>query len=330
MSHVVVTGASGLVGANLVRDLLREGRPVRALVHTDTRALQGLPVEQVRCDVRDARAVADAVAGADVVYHLAACISVGQYAASDVAAVNVGGTENRVQACLRQGVGRLVHFSSIHACDRRPDDGTVDERRALVPDAATCSSYDRSMALGERVVQAAVAGGLDAVVVVPTAVIGPYDFKPSYLGGVIAKLARGGQPVLVTGGFDWVDVRDVSAGARAAEARGRRGERYLLSGRWCSVEDLAAAIDEITGRERHRLTIPSGVAREAFAGYARALRLVGRSTAFTPEAVEALQHHRWVSHAKASRELGYRPRPLRETLADTIAWMDGRWDGAPA
>jgi dihydroflavonol-4-reductase len=297
-------------------------------VHRDTRALEGLAVERVPCDITDARSVSAACAGAEVVYHLAACIRVDSRAAGLVHAVNVGGTENVLRACRDHGVRRLVHFSSIHALDYRPTDAVIDEQRPWVPDQSGLV-YDRSKAAADRRVLQAVQLGLDAVIIYPTAVLGPWDFKPSPLGGVIARLARGRMPVLVAGGFDWVDARDVAAGARAAEERGRPGQRYLLSGHWCAVRDLAAAVAEISGRPSRRVTVPAGWARAAFYLYSRTAWLLGRSTVYTPEAVEILQRHRLVSSAKAAGELGYRSRPLRETLADTVAWWAGR-EGTPA
>lgn len=324
MAHVVVTGGSGLVGANLVGDLVRAGRRVRVLVRADTRALDGLPVDLVACDIRDAPGVSEAVAGADVVYHLASSISVGQLPAAYVHAVNVGGTQNVVRACRERGVGRLVYCSSIHALDHRPDEVPVDERRPLWADGRHCSAYDFSKASAERVVLEAVRDGLDAVIVNPTAILGPRDFKPSWMGRFLVRLSRGHLPVLMDAGFDWVDARDVAAGALAAAARGRRGERYLLTGHWCSLPDLAAVVTRVTGRPLPCVALPVAWAQALAGPYSCANRLVGRVTPITPEAVEATRHCRVVSRAKAVRELGYCPRPLPETVRDTLAWLDGR------
>lgn len=323
MSLVVVTGASGLVGANLVRDLVREGRQVRVLVRSDTRAVAGLPVEAARGDLRDAAAVRDAVTGAESVYHLASSISVGQLPPEYVRAVNVGGTQNVVRACRERGVGRLVYCSSVHALDHRPDGVPVDERRPLWTDHEQCSAYDFSKAAAERVVLDAVREGLDAVIVEPTAVLGPNDFKPSWVGRFLVRLARGRQPVLTDSGFDWVDARDVAAGARAAERLGRTGERYLLSGHWCSLPEMAALVGQVTGRSLWHVTLPVAWAQALARPYAYANRLAGRVTPVTPETVEATRHCRVVSRAKAAAELGYDPRPLRETLSDTVAWLEG-------
>lgn len=297
---------------------------MRALVHTDARALEGLPVETVRCDVRDRQAVADALAGAEIVYHLAGAVSVGQVPAAYTHAINAGGTENVVAGCLTHGVARLVHCSSIHALDHRPDDVAVDERRPLWADGRLCSAYDFSKARAERAVLRAVAEGLDAVIVEPTAIVGPCDFKPSWTGRVLVRLAHGRQPALMNGGFDWVDARDLTAGMRAAAVRGRCGERYLLTGHWASLPELASLAAGVYGRRALHVTVPVAWAKAAAYPYALANHAVGRMTPITPEAVEAVRHCRLISRAKAEQELGYSPRPLRETVTDTVLWLDRR------
>ncbi len=318
---VVVTGASGHIGSNLVRALAGAGRRVRALVHRNARALEGVEVERVSGDVRDPASVARALDGAEVVFHLAARITIGGDPADEVRAVNVQGTGNVVEACLRQGVRRLVHFASIHALSGTPAGKPVDEARPLSGSGAPL--YDRTKAEGLSAVLEGLGRGLDAVAVMPTAVIGPADLAPSRMGQVLLDLYHGRFPALVEGGFDWVDVRDVVAGALAAERRGARGGRYLLSGRWLSLGDLAALVARVPGARPPRWVCPMWLAR---AGAPLALgwsRLAGTRPLFTPAALHALRNHRWVSSEKAARELGWAPRPLEETVADTFEWFRG-------
>ena len=213
-----VTDASGHIGANLVRALLKEGRPVRALVNTDRKALNNLNVETVQCDVCDPYSLYRAFAGADVVYHLATTIALSMNDWPAVEAVNVTGTRNVVDACLKCGVRRLVHFSSIHALLQEPLNSPVNELRPLV-DSEDCPPYDRSKAAGEREVRQGIEQGLDAIILNPTGVIGPHDYKLSYFGEVLLAMAQGKLPALVEGGFDWVDARDVVQGALRAEER---------------------------------------------------------------------------------------------------------------
>jgi dihydroflavonol-4-reductase len=319
---VAVTGAAGHIGANLVRSLLAQGRAVRAVVRESTAGIDGLPVEVVRCDVTDAEACRRALAGAQIVYHLAARISVGWDPPAKVEAVNIVGTRNVAEACLGCQVERLVHFSSIHAFAADPADGVVDESRPLTENHPRNLIYDRSKAEGERQVAAAVARGLDAVIVNPAAAVGPNDFVPSAMGQVLLDLSRGRFLALVGGaGFNWVDVRDVVASALLAECRGRKGEHYLLSGHWLSFVDLARLWGRVSGAKIPRMVVPMGLARAAapFAvGWARLRR---KRPLFTSDSLRVLRNHRQISHAQANAELGHNPRPLQETLRDTYEWF---------
>ncbi len=317
--NVAVTGATGHIGANLVRALIERGDQVRALIHEDERALEGVDAERLRVDVRDLPALRRGFDGVDLVFHLAARISIAPGDEDEVHDVNVVGTRNVVEACLASRVRRLCHFSSIHALSPEPRDGTVDEERPLA--AGSWLPYDRSKAGGELQIKEGVERGLDAVTVNPTAVLGPHDYKPSQLGGVLLDLYHRRLPGLVDGGFDWVDVRDVVAGALAAAEKGRTGERYLLSGARRSILELARTVEEVTGVRPPRLVTPMWLARGVAPFATGWARLMGRPPRFTAESLHALRNHQMVSHDKAARELGYLVRPLKDTVAATFDWF---------
>jgi dihydroflavonol-4-reductase len=310
---VVVTGASGHVGANLVRELLRRGRRVRALVRQeDPPALRGLDVERVLGDARDSTSLRRAFAGAEVVYHLAAVISITGDQGGLVFETNVAGARNAAAAALECGARRMVHFCSVHAFDSSPLDETLDETRARVG-AAGFPAYDRSKAAGEAEVREVVRQGLDAVIVHPTGIIGPHDYKLSRMGELFLRLYERRIPALLPGGFDWVDVRDVVDGAIAAEEKGGCNESYLLSGHWASLRELATLAERVTGVRAPRWSAPMALAR--LGALLRPRWLHGeREPLFTWESLAALRANRNVSHAKAERELGYRPRPLEESV----------------
>jgi len=318
---VAVTGASGHLGANLVRALVASGRRVRALVHTNRAGIAGLPIEVMRVDVLDRSSLVPAFSEVDTVFHLAAKISAGWESEHVVRAVNVEGTRNVAEACLAARVHRLVHLSSIHAFGPDLGTSTLDESTPLA-ESPSDGVYGFAKAEGERAVLAAVASGLDAVILNPTAILGPFDFQVSAMGEVLLALALGKLPALVAdASYDFVDVRDVVAAALAAERRGRRGEHYLLPGTRLSLIELARLWAEATGRRAPRLVAPMWLARfgAVFApGWAR---LRGRRPLFTSESLSVLRDHRAVSGRKAEAELGHRPRPLPETLRDTFAWM---------
>jgi dihydroflavonol-4-reductase len=315
----VVTGASGHVGANLVRTLLSRNRPVRALVHRNHKALDGLDVEKTEGDLCDLESLCRAFEGAGIVYHLAAYISLSMDEWPVSERINVIGTRNVVEACLQMGVRRLVHFSSIHSFDQKPFDIPVDESRRQV-DHRNCPPYDRSKAMGEKEVCNGGERGLNYIIVNPTAVVGPYDYGPSHFGEALIALAKGKMPALIEGGFDWVDVRDVVEGAVHAEEKAPAGSQYLLSGHWVSLCDLAALIQEITGISIPRLVCPLWLAPAGVPFTGLYSRITGRRPLYTSVSLRALHSNRTISHGKATRELDYKPREFRETIIDTLQW----------
>ncbi|MBN2354139.1 MAG: NAD-dependent epimerase/dehydratase family protein [Spirochaetales bacterium] len=317
----LITGAAGHVGANLIRVLLKRGRRVRAAVHEDFRAFAGLDIEKTACDITDRTSVERALEGVDVVYHCAARIAISKRDERGMAETNVEGTRNLADAALLRGVRRFVHFSSIHAISSGSPDETVDETRPPV-DRASGMLYDATKAEGERIVLDAVQRGLDAVIVNPTAVIGPYDFKPSLMGDFFLMLLRGRLPGLVRGGFNWVDARDVAAGAVLAEEKGRRGERYILGGTWESVQGLSRLIEAVAGVKTTKYTIPLLFAYIGLPVLALGSAITGSRRLYTRDSLKTLAEYRSVSSRKAETELGYRHRSLEETIKDTVAWFE--------
>ncbi len=318
---VVVTGAGGHVGANLVRALLARGRPVRALLHEHRQAIEGLDVETVQGDICDSESLCRAFDGAEVVYHLAVDISLSMARRPQLERVNVIGTRNVVEACLRCGVHRLVHFSSIHALEQEPMNLPIDETRPLV-ESQGCPPYDRSKADGEKEVYKGIEQGLDAIVISPTGIIGPHDYQLSHFGEALLALAHRRLPALVAGGFDWVDVRDVVEGAMRAEERAPLSAKYILSGHWVSLRDLAAMVEEITGVRAPRFVCPMWLARLGAPIVTAFDRMAGRRPLYTSVSIRALRSNRNISHEKATRELDYYARPFRETIVDTFRWFD--------
>jgi len=318
---IVVTGAAGHVGANLVPALMAQGRPVRVLVHADRRAFQGLDVEVIQGDIRDPESLVKAFKNAEVVYHLAARISIAQYDWPLLEAVNVAGTRNVVEACIRCGVRRLIHFSTIHSIARSSADGPVDELESLV-ESRRYPAYDRSKAAAEGEVRRGIEKGLDAVIISPTGIIGPKDYKPSHFGDALLRLANGRLPSLVSGGFDWVDVRDVIRGALRAEEKAPAGAKYILSGHWVSLREVAVLAAEITGVPAPGFVCPMWLARVGAPFITTFDRVAGRRPLYTSASLQALRDNQNISHQKATRELDYHPRPFRETLIDTLRWFE--------
>jgi dihydroflavonol-4-reductase len=356
---VVVTGAAGHLGASLVRALRARGQAVRALVHRDRRALDGLDVEIVSGDVVDEYSLQRAFADADTVYHAAAYISISMGEREKVQEVNVLGTRNVVEACQQCGVQRLVYVSSIEVLQGEPFSTPVDESRpliqprtypwdhvsggpeAVVPKASSASErdpsaeksrsllrdsspYARSKAAAERLVWQGMARGLDAIILYPTAMIGPYDYRKGFPNAGLLAICEGRLWALVEGGFNWVDVRDVAQGALRAAEQAPAGAKYILSGHRASLHDLALLASAVTGAPVPRLVFPMWMARIGAPFAAAASRLAGRQPLYTSAALMPLVGNRNISHARATRELGYQPRPLRETVVETLQWFEKR------
>jgi len=312
----VVTGASGHLGANLVRTLLDRGYRVRAVVHRDRRALEGLDVDQVSGDVRDRDVMSQAFDGADVVFHLAGIVSLFSQDAR-LLETNVQGTRNVVEAAIECKVPRFVHYSSIHALADRG--GVVDEDAPLALDDPKMS-YDRAKALSEQEILKGVERGLDAVMVNPTAVLGPHDYKMSQLGLVLVAMCKGWMPALIDGGFNWVDARDVADGAIRAAGSGRAGQRYLLGGQWASVRDLAALVSKHCGKKVPRFDAPNWLVWGFSVPAEYVAKWTGTRPLVTRYMLRTLKGHRHISHQKAAQNFGYKPRALENTVRDTIDW----------
>lgn len=317
----LVTGASGHIGANLVRALLARGRRVRALCHRDHRGIDGLDLEIIHGDIEDPHSLQFAFRGVEIVYHLAGRVSLTTHNADLIWRTNVNGVANVIEACRAAGIRRLVHFSSIHAFVQGPYDRPVDEQRPLVSEHAPDLPYNRSKAAGERLVRKAIEQGLDAIIINPTGVIGPWDFKPSHFGQALLSLSNRTLPALVDSGFNWVDARDLVETAITAEEKAPAGRRYIVAGHWASMSQMAEMVRSITSSEPPRLILPVWLARLAAPVLHGYQHLTGRHTPFTPGAIKAMEANRHISHELVTRELGYRTRPLIETVTDTLRWF---------
>jgi dihydroflavonol-4-reductase len=319
---IAVTGATGHVGNVLVRELVTRGQRVRVVVppFETTEAVAGLDVEVVRADVRDFDSLVSAFAGADYVYHLAGIITISGGQARLLHEVNVLGARNAGQACLKAGVRRLVYTSSVHALEEPPQGVPACETSEFRPEALD-GDYARSKARASIEVLKCVEQGLDAVMVFPSGIIGPYDFRLSEMGHLFVDFALGRLKAYVDGAYDFVDVRDVVAGMLLAAEKGRRGEGYILSGERISVESLLLLLERATGVRARARRIPFWLARLAARFAPAYYRLKHARPRFTSYSLRVLASNCLMSSAKAARELGYAPRPLGETVRNSIEWF---------
>ena len=316
----VVTGAGGFLGSVLVRELVARGRSVRAIIRSNAKALEELDIEIVAADIRDSSSIDRALAGAESVFHLASVISLSGDRSGSVTATNIDGARNVAEAALKNGVKRFIHCSSIHVFDLKDHGKTINENTIRV--TTDSPVYDRTKYAGEIAVRNLIKMGLPAVVIHPTGVIGPGDHRPSRMGQVLIDLSSKKLPALISGGFNWVDVRDVCVGALAAEEFGRIGESYILSGQWHSTRQLATFGEEITGTPPPNFDLPMWLAQ----GIAPIGSLLGNISSneyrLNSDTVSALKAARKISSAKAETELGFKSRPIRNSVHDAYKWFE--------
>ncbi len=316
----VVTGGGGRLGNVLVRQLIEDGHHVRVLEPgPKPRSLEGLDIDFISGSVLDAGDVARAVEGSDVVYHLAAKIDLRPKKDPMMYTINVDGTRVVVEACLSREL-RLVHTSSHHAVEREPLEQPLTEQRPLALNEKC--DYHRSKAVGESIVLDACAKGLDAVIVNPGSMIGPFDYEPSMIGAALIDMYFGRVPILLDVLSDYVDVRDVAAGMISASGKGRRGERYFLTGDVIPILEMVSLFGELSGKKMPTRALPLwvgwGILPLALAGSA----LTRKNPFITSDMLRASVSNAVVSRDKAQGELGYTVRPLRESLADALSFYE--------
>jgi dihydroflavonol-4-reductase len=323
LAQTLITGATGLVGSAVARKLLAEGLAVRALVRPGSPRLhlEGLGLEFVEGDMRDAQSVRAAMAGIRHVFHVAADYRLWARDPNEIFAANVDGTRIVMQEAKNAGVERIVYTSSVATIALRDDGSPADESIGLAVEEGI-GAYKRSKIAAERLVEAMVADEqLPAVIVNPSTPIGPRDVKPTPTGRIIVEAACGRMPGFLDTGLNLVHVDDVADGHLAALKHGTIGERYILGGENVLLADMLADIAALVGRRPPRWRIPRAAAI-SFAYVAEATaRLTGRDPFTTLDGIRMADHHMFFTAAKAERDLGFRPRPYRAALEDAIRWF---------
>jgi dihydroflavonol-4-reductase len=321
--RALVTGASGFIGGAVARALLRRGAEVRVLLRSGTAPNVPEPgeVEIARGDLRDAQAVSAAVHGCDAVFHVGALYSF-TAPASEILAVNVGGTRNVIEAVRAEG-SRLVYTSSIATIGGMHNGGLPDE--GCMPVGSPPGPYKQSKWEAEAMVREESRRGLDAVIVNPTFPVGVGDVKPTPTGGLIRDFLEGRMPAYVATGMNVVDVDDVAEGELLAFDRGQRGERYILGHANLTMRELLEELAVIAGRKPPRFRMPHLAALAlAHADAFIAGRLLGRAPRIPLEGVRSAREIMFASSRRAVRELGLRQTPIRDALTKAVRWFEER------
>lgn len=319
---VIVTGGTGHIGNVLVRELVSLKEHVRVVVapFDDVSSIDGLGVETVTADIRDVDSLVKAFEGGNCVYHLAGIISIGSGKRKIIHAINVNGTKNVIDACFKAGIQRLVYASSIHAFIEPPFGTPIIETKNFDP-LKVVGNYAKTKAEATKEVLKAVDRGLDAVIVHPTGVIGPYEFKLSNTGQLILDFIKKRLYIYIDGSYDFVDVRDVAKGLILACKKGRKGENYILSGEQITVKGILDILQEETGIASPKLKIPAWIAKLTGPLSELYYMIRKQQPLYTSYSVSTLLSNSLTTHEKAFRELGYTARPIKESIIDTAKWL---------
>ena len=318
----VVTGATGHIGNVLVRKLYERGYEVVVFVlkNDNIDIFKGLNIEYKYGDVNDIESLENAFLGADVVFHLAGIIEIGNGNKSRMYKVNVEGTKNVVDVCKKVGVKKLVYTSSVHAIKEQPKGKVITETDEFSSKLVK-GTYAKTKAEATKYVLKAQDEKLDVIVTHPSGVIGPYEYKRSNLGQLIIDWYYKKMKAYLDGGYNFVDVRDVADGLVLALEKGRPGQCYILAGHYVSIKELMKYIEEITHVPAPKFKIARWFAYAT--GFLSEIyyKIMKQKPLFTSYSVYTTGTNSNFSIEKAQKELGYTTRPIKETMQDTIKWL---------
>jgi len=325
----IVTGAAGHLGSHVVKELLSQGKSVRALFlpeencpdfinqnrHLLTEYIGDLlDLHSLECMFYSTQPISF------IVIHCAAYISITKNNACKVYNVNINGTGNLLELCRKFPVLRFIYVSSVHAIPLLPRGQTMCEVHSFDPNNVS-GHYDKSKAIATQLVLDESLKGLSTVVVHPSGIIGPHGLLTGNMMKMISLFVKGRFPFAVKGGYDFVDVRDVTSGILAAAEKGKAGECYILSNRFVDLKELFDTLYKAGAKHKLIAQIPVWMAK-ALAPLAEFYyRLFRKTPLLTRYSLKTLFLNGKYSHEKASRDLGYKTRPIAKTLVDTVHWI---------
>jgi dihydroflavonol-4-reductase len=318
----LVTGGTGFVGANLVRELLSDGASVRVLARKggDRRALEGCAVEVAEGDLLDVASLRAAVRDVRRVYHVAADYRLWAPDPGVLYRANVDGTRHVLEAACEAGAERIVYTSTVGAVGI-PKGGTAGDETTPVSLQDMVGAYKASKFLAERVAEELAARGAPIVTVNPSAPVGPFDVKPTPTGQMIVDFLRGKMVASLDTGLNLAHVRDVARGHILAAEHGRPGERYILGTENLSLLEIFRRLARITGIRAPRFRVPYAVAWFAAVGMEGVARVTGRPPQVPLTAVRMARKRMFFTAAKAVRELGLPQTPVDVALYDAVEWF---------
>ena len=325
MGIALITGGSGHVGANLVRELSSRGYQVRCIdFDNDHRAFEGFNVELVKGNITDISTLDNAFKDVEVVFHTAAVISLDRKDKDLIRSVNVGGTENVCEMSLRHGVKKLIHFSSVDAFVREPLEDPLYENRSLVTDP-NAVPYDLSKADAQRIVLEYCDKGLNASIIHPSGIFGPNDFKPSLFGQEFINIANGKRPYSINVGYDYVDVRDLCKTSVDCIDKGEIKQNYIVGGNYMDFVYMSEVMSEILNKKLIRSTLPFGFIYMSLPGSYISSLIKKTPRAITMDSIHTIKvQNKNIPSSLSKEKLNHNPRSVEETIQDTIEFFQKR------
>ena len=318
----LVTGGSGFVGRAVVLELLAQKRAVRVLARDPRHpALEGLPVEVAQGDLRDRASLDAALSGCSRLFHVAADYRLWVPHPEEMYAINVEGTRNLLAAALAQGVDRVVYTSTVGTLGN-PGDGTPGTEATPVSLTEMVGHYKRSKFLAERLALDFASRGLPLVVVNPSTPVGPWDWRPTPTGQMIVDFLKGRMPAYLETGLNLIHVADVARGHLLAEARGQVAEKYILGHENLSLSRIFQLLAEVSGRPAPRFRLPYWpVLAMAYLNEFYSTRISGKPPRMPVTAIRMARKFMYFNNAKAVKYLGMTLTPVRQALAEAVAWF---------
>ncbi|WGK69751.1 NAD-dependent epimerase/dehydratase family protein [Candidatus Haliotispira prima] len=322
MSIALITGGSGHVGANLVRELTARDYKVRSIdFDGDHRAFKGYDVELIKGSVTDIESLNKAFNDVDVVFHTASIISLERKNKNLIRAVNVDGTKNVCEMALKHNINKLIHFSSVDAFVREPLGEPLLEDRPLVVNENSVP-YDLSKADAQRIVLEYCERGLNASIIHPSGILGPNDFKPSLFGQEFIKIANGKRPFSINVSYDYVDVRDLCTTAVNCIEKGVSKQNYIVGGNYINFVYMADVISEELGKKLMRGTLPFFSIYLSLPIYFLQSLVTNSPRAITLDSIHTIKvHNKNIPSQLAKEKPGHTPRDIEETIIDTLTFF---------
>ena len=324
--RIGVTGASGMVGINVCKEILSNGDELNILIRKDISYIDRLSCNKFYGDLSDIDTLEKFCDKCDVIIHSAAMISIGFDAYDQVYEVNFVGTKNLLDASIKKKVKKFIFISTVNAYDKKPLDQNFDEKRKLVRKG---NAYDMTKALAQELVTSTEE--IETVSINPTSVLGKNDFKPSRLGKIIKGVYSGKLPFLVDGGLDVIDVEDLSKAIYSSISNGKDGESYLISGKFRSFKEIYEVITKYQDKKSRIFFFPRLMVELSLPLLSlfpigllkRAAEVNGKFFPglenMTKEAIEnIINFPKHIDNSKAKKDLGLKISPLEKTIKDTI------------